>query len=189
MDPVIIIMVFILTLYNMLAIILLTFYKDDTFSMGSFLKKISKNPMIISIILGLLAKWQNIYFYSGIESGMQLISTLSTPLSLILVGSSLNFTRDNSDMSLVLGSSFIKVVLAGAVLTPIAYFLGFDKDQVLVTYVLFSNPCAINCFIMGKSMGSDYELTSKIVTASFVMAIFSYAIGIPFFKHLGFLQI
>ncbi len=189
MDPVIIVMVFVLTLYNLLAIILLTFYKDDAFSLGSFLKKISKNPMIISIILGLLAKWQNFHFYGGIESGMQLISTLATPMSLILVGASLNFTRDNSDMGLVLGSGFIKVVLAGAIATPVAYFLGFDKDQVLVTYVLFSNPCAINCFIMGKSMGSDYKLTSKIVTASFVLAIFSYAIGIPIFKHLGFLQI
>ncbi|MDO5040484.1 MAG: AEC family transporter [Peptoniphilus sp.] len=189
MEPVIIVMVFILTLYNLLAIILLTFYRDATFNIRSFLRQISKNPMIVSILLGLLAKWLNLHFYGGVESGMELISTLATPLSLIIVGASLNFTRDNSDWGLMFTSAFIKVVLAGAIATPIAYFLGFNSDQVLVAYVLFSCPCAINCFIMAKGMGSDYELTSKIVTTSFVMATFSYAIGIPFFKYLGFLQI
>ncbi|WP_138159488.1 AEC family transporter [Peptoniphilus catoniae] len=189
MDPVIAVFMFGIVLYNFLAIVLLTYYGEDEINFKEFFYKVVKNPMIITIIVGMLARKYNIYIYQGVEDAMHMIGKIASPFSLILVGSSLNFSKDTKDMGLAIGSAFIKDVLGALILVPIAYFLGFSNDQILVAYVYFATPCAVNCFVMGRSMGSDGELTSKIITASFVMSIFSYAVGIALLQYFGIVAV
>ncbi|MGO1580610.1 MAG: AEC family transporter [Peptoniphilaceae bacterium] len=182
MDAAIVVMTFGLTIYNLLSIILLTYYGSGKFKIKDFIFKIIKNPMLIGIAIGIFAKIIDFRFFESLEKGLYMISDLSTPLSLILVGGSLKFTGILNDKRLVFMSSFIKVVLAAAILVPIGYKLGLANDQLVVAYIFFGSPCAVNCFIMGKKMGSDAELTSKIVTMSFAMSIITYAIGIAVLK-------
>lgn len=185
MDSVIVVLVFGLTLYNMLAIILLTYYSDSKLTFKGFFLKVLKNPMIISVCLGLVAKFINLPIYSGIEDGATLVSTLSTPLSLILIGGSLNFKKSKSDNVIIVFSTLIKNVVGAAIFIPIGYFMGFSSSQLVVAYLFFATPCAVNCFIMGKQMGSDAVLTSKIVTASFAFSIISYTVGIALLNNFG----
>ena len=189
MDPVIIVFVFGISMFNLLAIILLSYYSGDEFNLKIFLLKIIKNPMIIVTILALIAKKTSFSFYQGVEDGMHILGSLATPFSLLMVGASLEISKHNKDFGLSFGSAFIKVVLAALVLVPIAYFLGFDKAQITVAYVFFATPCAVNCFIMGKNMGSDSILTSKIITVSYLMSIFTYAIGIALLKYFEIIAI
>lgn len=178
MDSILVAIAFCVSLYNILSIILLSYYNGSKLNFLSFVIKIIKNPMIIAICLGLLAKAINFPIYSGIEDGAVLLGSLATALSLILIGGSLDFSGGITDKFIIFSSAFIKDVLAAAIIVPIGYLLGFNSGQLAVAYVLFATPCATNCFIMGKQMGSDANLTSKIVTVSFVMAIFTYSVGI-----------
>lgn len=185
MDSVIIVMIFGLTLYNILAIIVLTYYNGDKLKPIDFIIKIVKNPMIIAIFLGLIFKYVNIPLYSGIEDGANMLAKLCTPLSLILIGGSLDFSAGTEDIGLVTTCSFVKDALIAIVMMPIGYMLGFSSSQLVVAFVFFASPCAVNCFIMGKQMGSDADLTSKIITMSFAMSIFTYSIGISLLKGTG----
>ena len=185
MESVIIVITFGLTLYNILAIIVLTYYNGDKLNPLSFVIKIIKNPMIIAIIAGLIFKELNIPIYSGIENGCGLLAKLSTPLSLILIGGSLDFSGGFTDFGLVISCAFIKDVLIALVMIPIGMLINFSSTQLVVAYVFFATPCAVNCFIMGKQMGSDGALTSKIVTMSFALSIFTYSIGISLLRVVG----
>ncbi|RVU55599.1 AEC family transporter [Anaerosphaera multitolerans] len=185
MDSVLVVIIFGLTFYNMLSIVLLTYYGGGKLSAKSFLLKIIKNPMIVSVCLGLFAKLINLPIYEGIEEGASLIARLTTPLSLILIGGSLDFKKSKSDNLIIFSSALIKNALGAAVLVPLGYFMGFSNSQLIVAYLFFATPCAVNCFIMGKQMGSDALLTSKIITASFAMSIVTYSVGIALLNYFG----
>ncbi len=186
---VLVMLVFGLTFFNILAIILLTYYGEATFRFSKFIVKIVKNPMIIAIVLGLIAKMVHLPVYGGIEEAAGILARLCIPLSLVLIGGSLNFRMNFSDFRIILGSILIKDVVGVSLLVPIGYLLGFGESQLIVAYIIFGTPCALNCFIMGKQMGSDDSLTSQIITASFVLAIFSYAIGIAVLQSIGLLPV
>lgn len=185
MDSVLIVIVFGLTLYNILAVIILTYYSDVKLTFNNFFLKVLKNPMIISVCLGLVAKFINLPIYSGIKDGATLVSALSTPLSLILIGGSLNFKKSKSDNVIIVFSTLIKNVIGAAIFIPIGYFMGFSSSQLVVAYLFFATPCAVNCYVMGKQMGSDSELASKIITASFAFSIVSYTVGIALLNNFG----
>lgn len=93
-EHMIVITVFGLTLYNILAIVILTLYsesEDKRLHPGKILLKILKNPMIIAIFIGVLFNILEIPVYAGLDKGIGLLASLCTPLSLLLIGASLSF--------------------------------------------------------------------------------------------------
>lgn len=185
MAPVLAAMVFGITLFNILAIILLTFYSDCEIVVSELLLKIVKNPIIIAIACGILLKYVHIPIPEPFEKGIQVMSKINTPLALIMIGGSLNFHTEKKDLILVMTSALIKNVIGAAVLTPIAYLMGFSTSEVVVAYILFGTPCAINCFVMGKKLGSDELATSQIITASYALSLVTFAGGIAVMKNFG----
>lgn len=189
-EHMIVITVFGLTLYNILAIVILTLYsesEDKKLHPGKILLKILKNPMIIAIFIGVLFNILEIPVYVGLDKGIGLLASLCTPLSLLLIGASLSFASVKKDMGLVLASATIRTVLTPLVLIPLGMIMGLSAVELGIAYVFWATPCAINCFIYTREMGGDYELASKIITASFLFAIVTYPVGIGLLHMLQIL--
>ena len=189
-EHIMIIIAFGLTLYNILAIFILTYYSEDPDAKvrpSAIAIKVLKNPMIIGILTGLLFNFLHIPVYGGLTDGMKLLARLSTPLSLILIGASLDFSSLKDDLALIFAAASIRTILAPLILMPLGLLMGLGKTELAVAYVFWSTPCAINCFIYAREMGSDYQLASKIITASFLLAIITYPIGIGWLQLLGIL--
>ena len=189
-EHIMIIIAFGLTLYNILAIFILTYYGEDPDAKvrpDAIAIKVMKNPMIIGILTGLLFNFLHIPVYDGLTDGMNLLARLSTPLSLILIGAGLDFSSLKDDLGLILAAASIRTVLTPLLLVPLGLLMGLGKTELGVAYVFWSTPCAINCFIFAREMGSDYRLASKIITASFLFAMITYPIGIGWLQLLGIL--
>lgn len=189
-EHMIVITVFGLTLYNILAIVILTLYsesEDKRLHPGKILLKILKNPMIIAIFIGVLFNILEIPVYGGLDKGIGLLASLCTPLSLLLIGASLSFESVKKDMGLVLTSATIRTVFTPLALIPLGMIMDLSAVELGIAYVFWATPCAINCFIYTREMGGDYELASKIITASFLFAIVTYPIGIGLLHMLQIL--
>lgn len=189
-EHVMIIIAFGLTLYNIYAIFLLTYYSEDPDAKvrpAAIALKVLKNPMIIGILTGLVFNFLHIPVYKGLTDGMNLLARLSTPLSLLLIGASLDFSSLKDDLVLIFAAASIRTVLTPLALVPLGILMGMGKVELGVAYVFWSTPCAINCFIFAREMGSDYQLASKIITASFLLAIITYPIGIGVLQLVGIL--
>lgn len=190
LEHIIIIVAFGLTLYNIVAIVVLTYYAESEnkkISLIDIVLKIVKNPMIIGIVLGAIFNFLNIPVYSGIEKSIEMISKLSTPLSLILIGASLKFEDVSKDSKTIFTSAFIKTVISPLVMVPIGVLLGFNNMELGIAYVFWATPCAVNCFIFTKQMDSDDKLASKIITFSFVLSILTFPIGISLMNYFNLL--
>lgn len=189
-EHMIVVTVFGLTLYNILAIVILTLYsesEDKKIHPGKILLKILKNPMIIAIFIGVLFNILQIPVYTGLDKGISLLAALCTPLSLLLIGASLNFESVTHDLALVFASATIRTILTPLILIPIGIAIGLSAVELGIAYVFWATPCAINCFIYTKEMGGDSELASKIITTSFLFAIVTYPIGIGLLHMLHIL--
>lgn len=189
-EHMIVVTVFGLTLYNILAIVILTLYsesEDKKLHPGKILLKILKNPMIIAIFIGVLFNILQIPVYTGLDKGISLLAALCTPLSLLLIGASLNFESVTHDLALVFTSATIRTILTPLILIPIGIAIGLSAVELGIAYVFWATPCAINCFIYTKEMGGDSELASKIITTSFLFAIVTYPIGIGLLHMLHIL--
>lgn len=189
-EHMIVITVFGLTLYNILAIVILTLYSesgDKKLHPGKILLKILKNPMIIAIFIGVLFNILQIPVYTGLDKGISLLAALCTPLSLLLIGASLNFESVTHDLALVFTSATIRTILTPLILIPVGIAIGLSAVELGIAYVFWATPCAINCFIYTKEMGGDSELASKIITTSFLFAIVTYPIGIGLLHMLHIL--
>lgn len=191
MEHMIVIIAFGLTLYNISAIILLTYYseaEDKSISFIDIFIKILKNPMIAGVVVGAIFNFLQLPVYQGVDKAIEMVAKISTPMSLILIGASLNFESSKSDFKLMFISAFIKTVLAPALLIPIGVKLGFTNMELGIAYVFWATPCAVNCFIFTKQMKSDYEFASKVITLSFIMSIITYPVGISLMNYFNLLH-
>ena len=191
MEHMIVIIAFGLPLYNISAIILLTYYseaEDKRISFVDIFIKILKNPMIAGVVVGAIFNFLQLPVYQGVDKAIEMVAKISTPMSLILIGASLNFESSKSDFKLMFISAFIKTVISPALLIPIGVKLGFTNMELGIAYVFWATPCAANCFIFTKQMKSDYEFASKVITLSFIMSIITYPVGISLMNYFNLLH-
>ncbi len=182
-----IILAFILPLYNILAVIILTvpFRKERQMNLKGTLIEIILNPLIIGVIVGLPFSYFRLGIPSVIHSTIEFLSELALPLALIGIGGSLNLQNIKKASGLAFTSSAIKVVLIPLVLTSGGYYFGYRGFDIGIMFVLFSCPTAIVSFIMAEAMGANSKLAGNIVLISTIASVFTISAGIVIMKELS----
>jgi malonate transporter and related proteins len=182
-----IVLAFILPLYNVLAVIILTvpLRKERKLNLRKTLIEIVLNPLIIAVIIGLFFSYYRIEIPSLINSTAGFLSELALPLALIGIGGSLNLENIKKASGLAFTSSAIKIILIPFFLTFGAYHFGFRGLDLGIMFVLFASPTAIVSFIMAEAMGANSKLAGNIVLISTVVSVFTIAAGIVILKELA----
>jgi len=181
------VLAFILPLYNILAVIILTvpLRKERKLNLKSTLFEIVLNPLIIAVVIGLVFSYFKIVIPSLINSTIGFLSELALPLALVGIGGSLNLQNIKKASGLAFTSSAIKVILVPVILTLGAYYFGFRELDLGIMFVLFASPTAIVSFIMAEAMGANSKLAGNIVLISTVASVFTIAVGIVILRELS----
>ncbi|NWG27046.1 MAG: AEC family transporter [Ignavibacteriaceae bacterium] len=182
-----IVLAFILPLYNILAVIILTIplRKEKKLNMKNTLFEIVLNPLIIAVIIGLPFSFYKIKIPSFINLTIGFLAELALPLALVGIGGSLNLQNIKKASGLAFTSSAIKIILIPILLTAGAYYFGFRELDLGIMFVLFASPTAIVSFIMAEAMGANSKLAGNIVLISTVASVFTIAAGIVILKELA----
>jgi len=181
------VLAFILPLYNILAVIILTvpLRKERKLNLKSTLYEIILNPLIVAVIVGLIFSYFKIIIPSVINSTVGFLSELALPLALIGIGGSLNLENIKKASGLAFTSSAIKIILIPLLLTLGAAYSGFRGLDLGIMFVLFASPTAIVSFIMAEAMGANSKLAGNIVFISTIGSVFTIAAGIVILKELA----
>ena len=118
---------FILPLYNILAVIVLTvpFRKERKLNLKSTLVEIVLNPLIVAVIVGLPFSYFKIKIPSVLNLTAGFLAELALPLALVGIGGSLNLQNIKKASGLAFTSSAIKVILIPLFLTFGSYYFGY----------------------------------------------------------------
>ena len=177
-------------LYNVTAVILLSFLNPNADKQDSKLFKktaleVITNPIIIGIALGIA--WslidipQPVFFAKTISY----IAGLATPLGLMALGASIEFTAVKEKISPAIAATFLKLFGWCAIFLPIAYWLGYTDDKLVATLIMLGSPTTVSCFIMSKSMGHDGTLSATTIMLTTIFSAFSLTFWLYILKTLG----
>lgn len=182
-----VILAFVLPLYNVLAVIVLTIpmRSEKKQNVKHTIKEILFNPLIIAVVLSIPFSLLRIKIPSLITTSVNYISDIALPLALIGIGGSLNFENLKKASRLAFTASALKLIVIPLVITFAAYLLGYTGNDLGILFILFSCPTAIVSFIMADAMGANSKLAGNIILVSTLGSVFTMAIGILILKSFG----
>ena len=181
------ILAFVLPLYNILAVIILTvpLRKERKLNLKKTIIEIVLNPLIVAVMVGLPFSYYRLEIPSVINLTAGFLAELALPLALIGIGGSLNLQNIKKASGLAFTSSAIKIILIPLILTLGAYHFGFRELDLGIMFILFASPTAIVSFIMAEAMGANSKLAGNIVLISTVASVLTIAAGIVILKELA----
>lgn len=176
-------------LYNIFSVIVLTFEsEDDTRDTGKIKQafvNILKNPIIIAIALGLLSSLAGLDYPVIVDSTVNKIAQMATPLALIALGAGFEGRKALAKIKPTLAASLLKLVIQPLLFLPVAAALGFDGEKMIGILIMLAAPTTPSCYIMAKNMKNDGALTASIVVATTLLAAFTLTGWIFILKSTG----
>ena len=170
-------------LYNILAVIALTEknQSDDNSSVkvvGIMIKTITKNPLVISIIAGLIFYFVSIPVPDMVVDAGQYFARMTLPLALLCSGGSLNLKSLRSDKYIAWFTTVNKLLIAPLLITGGAIIYGFRGIEIGIIFFMSAAPTAAASYIMARSMGGNATLAANIIALTTIASLLTYTLGI-----------
>jgi len=172
-----------------MSVIILTVYGEKKSASGnvisSILKSVVTNPLIIGIFVGIVTTLPGIGIFSILNTPVNMVSSLATPLALLVIGASLDFSKIKDRLKLTLIASVLKLIIKPIIFLPLAVWAGISQEGIVVLLVLYAAPTAIVSYVMASNMGSDEHLASSVVLFTSLASILTYTIGVYILRATG----
>lgn len=180
-------------LYNIFSVIVLTFEANDSTGINKKAKirqagiNICKNPIILSILAGLIVGLLGIQFPTLVNKTVSNVAQMATPLALITIGAGFEGRKALAKIAPTMAASMIKLVLQPLVFLPVAAWMGFSGEKMIAILIMLASPTTPSCYIMAKSMNNDEVLTASVIVTTTLMAAFTLTGWIFLLKTLGYI--
>ncbi len=177
-------------LYNVMAVIILSFTKPGANGMSpellkKTLKGIATNPIILGILSGALWSVLRLPMPTILSKTVSSLGGLTTPLGLMAMGAAFNIGEAKKGMGPAFVASFMKLFGLCGLFLPAAVFLGFREAELIAILVMLGSSTTVSSYVMARSMGHDGVLSSSIVALTTLGSAFSLTFWLYVLKTLG----
>ncbi|MDT3695862.1 MAG: AEC family transporter [Ignavibacterium sp.] len=180
------VLAFLLPVYNILAVIVLTVPKHQgKIKMRAITLEILLNPLILAFLVSLPISFFKLKLPALLESTGNYFAELALPLALVGIGGSLNLENLKKASTLAFTASTIKIILLPSILTLIAYFYGYRGNDLGILFIVFGCPTAIASFVMADAMGANSKLAGNIIMITTLGSVFTISAGILILKSFS----
>lgn len=180
-------------LYNIFAVILLTFESDhDSADSSSGIRKafvnILKNPIIIGIFAGLAASYINLQLPGIVNKSINNLAIMTSPLALLSIGASFEGRKALAKLKPTFAASFMKLLGWAAIFIPLAVMMGFRDQELIALLIMLASPCTPAAYIMAKNMDGDDILASSIVVATTLLSSVTLTFWIFLLRMMNYIS-
>lgn len=135
-------------------------------------KSVITNPLVIGVFAGLILYVTkiNIYF---LEGPLRKLGSLASPLALLNLGYSLDFSLDRSSFKEIGLVSVLKLLVLPISAIYMARFFDLTHLQRVVSVVLYGAPSAVNTFVFAKKYQVKVSLAGYFVLATTIFYTFT----------------
>lgn len=177
----------IIPLTNAMSVILLERNRNSSISPWQLFLSVCKNPLVIASLLALLCCYADIKLPAMVYSMVKDVAGITTTLSFVSLGVSLEFGALRSNRHILIQSLSLRMFLLPLIFMFISVFLGFKGTQLCALMVLFAGPVAVATYPMAVAMGADGPLSGQIVCTSTVLSIITLFCFTLVLTYLGLL--
>ncbi len=190
---------FTIPVFNILAVGALSVFGKGKFSLKAILLDIIRNPLILGVFAGFAALSIREIFAAN-EIAFRLydikpiadfaghLSSMATPLSLIVLGGQFEFSAvARLRKEIIFGTAMRcgAVPLFGIGMAYLIFESTFSGAQFAAITALFAAPVAVSSVPMAQEMGADAELAGQLVVWTTVFSAFSVFAASFILKTLG----
>lgn len=181
----------IVPVYNVLAVITLESLSGKKADFKKVIFNIAKNPLIISSLCGFLAvaiKGVDIFIPAPLYSAVKSLSGIATPLALVALGASLNFSTIKGNLAYIIWGISGKLVLAPLLFFAVAILLGFRDRELAILLAMHASPAAVSSYTMAQQMGADEDLAGQMVVFGTAISIITVFLWVSVLTYFGFIN-
>ena len=177
-------------LYNVMAVVILSFtgpgeHKLNKEGLKKSIMGIAKNPIIISIVLGIAVSFMHVEFPYIVDKTIHNFSVMASPLALIGLGAGFEGRKAVKKLRLTAVCTAVKLLLLPAMFLPVALWMGFTGEKLVAILVMLGSATTPSCYIMAKNMGHEGVLTSGTLVATTFFSSVSLTFWIFVLKYIG----
>ena len=177
-------------MYNFLAVVALSIFgeKRET-DWKKIILDIVKNPLIISSVLGIIFSLLGIRLPTAVDTTVQDLAKLSTPIAFMILGGDLDFSKVKVNLKVASAVLTIKLVILPLIMIPMIVMMGYRDADLLSGLLAYQTPVAVSSYIMAQQAGADGQLAGQLVVFSSVLSIFTLFVTILILRTIGLLGI
>lgn len=177
-------------MYNFLAVVALSIFgeKRET-DWKKIIMDIIKNPLILSSMLGVVFSLLGIRLPTAVDTTVQDLAKLSTPIAFMILGGDLDFSKVKGNLKLSSVVLTIKLVILPLIMIPMVVMMGYKDADLLSALLAYQTPVAVSSYIMAQQAGADGQLAGQLVVFSSVLSIFTLFVTIFILRTVGLLGI
>ena len=177
----------IVPVFNFLAVLSLELFRGGKPSAGKIARSIVRNPIFMGAMFGLLAVAIGLRLPTVLERAVSSMANAATPLSLLLLGASLNFSRLKGMTRNLLLCTAERTIIMPAVFITLGAMLGFRDLELCTIMLVFGTPAAVNSYNMALQMDGDADLAGGLVLTTTATSCVTLFLWIWLLKTLGLL--
>ena len=182
-----ILVAFVIPVYNVLSVVALNVFSDVKQSNKKIAKDIIINPFIISTLVAMFFVFTNIKIPLLIKDTIVDISSIATPLALIVLGGSFSFKSLGKYNKPLMISIVGKLIILPLIFVPLSILFGFKQVHLVSLMVMFASPTAVSTFTMAQNAKLNDELAGQIVVINSILSIVTIFIWISILNYLTLL--
>lgn len=193
---------FTIPLFNVLAVVSLLMFRKETGGrsrLGATLLGIAKNPLILSVLAGMLVlAVRALFSHLGIGfrlsdlrpiySAAETLSAVSTPLALIVLGAQFEFSAIREKRKEILFGVVARTVISPLICLGVAALFfrdSFSGAQFAAMSAAFLTPVAVASVPMAQEMGADTTLAGQLVVFTTAISAATSFLGIFILSAIG----
>ena len=158
-------------LYNVLSVGVLNVYQNTQTSWLKILKDILSNPIILSIVLGIIVSAFNISIPAIVTNSVEYFGQLTLPLALLCTGAALRFSKMKANGLASVVSILTKCAIYPAVLVSTALIFDLNGMPLMIVFLMATCPTAAASYVMVRKIGGNHELAAQIIAISTVLSV------------------
>ena len=168
---------FLMLLQNLLSVTgLQLFAKGDARKQRTsfVIQKIVGNPIILAALGGILFSLSGMTLPVILERSLSILSGMSLPLALLVIGASLSPGLIRSYLKLALSAGFLKLFVLPALGIAIYRWWGLSNEEFLPALILLAAPSATVTYVMAVEMKGSPEQASASVSTNTLLSSVAY---------------
>lgn len=211
---------FSIPIFNIMAVIALSLFVDideagdltnqavitPKMRIKKILKDILHNPLILSVVLGVLfvackpimtyapeSFMESLRQFSFVKTALGYLAKASTPVALLVLGGQFEFHVITKLKTQIVTGCMARLLLApfigigGAVLLQNLGLVSFEPSVYAVFVSLFGTPVAVSSAVMAEEMQNDGQLAGQLVVWTTLLSTFSIFLMVIMLRTLGLL--
>lgn len=185
-------------LFNVLAVITLTnSLSDSKLNIANILRALVKNPLILSILLGLIISKLELKLPISLLRTGDYLASITLPVALICAGASLDFQQlkqfrkqqgAEQIRHIVWGASIGRLIFAPLCTVLLGkYLFQLDPMSLGILFLMSSTPVAAASYAMVRYFAGDATTAANIIAITSLGTMFTSSFGLFVLKQMGWI--